>query len=297
MGNRKFTGESRNCLTTRLQPPQKVFINHMLSTDMIHTSFLIVFLVLGIWTSLLTFSSTLSLSGHHLLLNEALGSQDFGSQDAESEDQQMPNGGISPDQCPPNQHIVGSTNECEWDNCGLATPPMYRNTQTGRCVSDCSEVGQVNQGNVCVPGVVGETTPIQSPLSNESASNQGDDNRNVTIITEDIDEVSAENTTMVSPASNITSTPSTLAPTVAGNATMEGPASNITSTPSTLAPTVTSLAGEPQVPYACFSNTFTCYCDGTEDCKGLASSGECDAEVRSVEGEPGLGECDWNAKS
>src|SRR5918999_1585517 len=267
MGNRKFTGESRNCLTTRLQPPQKVFINHMLSTDMIHTSFLVVFLVLGIWTSLLTFSSTLSLSGHHLLLNEALG------QDAESEDQQMPDGGISPDQCPPNQHIVGSTNECEWDNCGLATPPMYRNTQTGRCVSDCSEVGHVNQGNVCVPGVVGETTPIQSPLSNGSASNQGDDNRNVTIITEDIDEVSAENTTMVSPASNITSTPSTLAP------------------------TVTSLAGEPQVPYACFSNTFTCYCDGTEDCKRLASSGECDAEVRPVEGEPGLGECDWNAKS
>jgi hypothetical protein len=269
----------------------------MHSTDMIHRSFLVVFLVLGIWISLLTFSSTISLSGYHLLLNEALGSQDFGSQDEELEDQQMPNGGISPDQCPPNQHIVGSTNECEWDNCGLATPPMYRNTQTGRCVSDCSDVGQVNQGNVCMPGVVGETTPTQSPPSDGSASNQGEGNRNMTIITEDIDEISSENATMVSPASNVTSTPSTLAPTVAGNTTMVSPASNVTSTPSTLAPTVTSMADEPQVPYACFSNNFTCYCDGTEDCKRLASSGECDAEVRSVEGEPGLGECDWNAKS
>lgn len=262
----------------------------MLSTDMIHTSFLVVLLVLGIWTSLLTFSSTLSLSFHHLLLNEAIGSPDFGSQD------QQTNGGTSSEQCPPNQHIVGSTNECEWDNCGLATPPMYRDTQTGRCISDCSEVGQVNQGNVCVPGEVGETTPIQSPPSDESASSQGDGTGNGTIITEEIDEVSSENTTMVSPALNATTTPPTLPPTVAGNATMDGSASKVTSAPPTLAPTVTSLAGEPQVPYACFSNTFTCYCDGTEDCKRLASSGECDAEVKSVEGEPGLGECDWNAK-
>lgn len=269
----------------------------MLSTDMIHTSFLVFFLVLGIWTSLLTFSSTLSLSVHYSLINEASGSLDFGSQDAESENQQT-NGGTPSEQCPPNKHIVGSTNECEWDNCGLATPPMYRNTQTGRCVSDCSEISQVNQGNVCVPGEVGETTPIQSPPSDETAvSGQGDGNSNETIITQDIGEVSMENITMGGPTSNVTSAPSTLAPTVAGNATMGGPTSNVTSAPSTLAPTVTSLAGEPQIPYACFSNTFTCYCDGTEDCKRLASSGECDAEVRSVEGEPGLGECDWNAKS
>jgi hypothetical protein len=266
----------------------------MPSTDMNPTSFLVIFLVLGISISLLTFSSTLSLSVHHSLINEAIGSLDFGSQDGESENQQT-DGGTSSEQCLPNQHIVGSTNECEWDNCGLATPPMYRNTQTGRCVSDCSEVGQVNQGNVCVPGGVGAPIPIQTPPSDESPSSQVDDNRNVTIITADIDEGS-ENTSMVSPAANLTSTPSTLVPTVGGNATMDGPASNVTSAPSTLAPTVTSLAGEPQVPYACFSNTFTCYCDGTEDCKRLTSSGECDAEVRSVEGEPGLGECDWNAK-
>jgi len=267
----------------------------MLSTYMIQTSFLVVLLVLSLWTSLLTYSSTLSLSVRPLVLNEALGSPDSGGQGGQLGDQQEPNGGVSSGQCPPNQHVVGSTNQCEWDNCGLATPPMYRNIQTGKCVSDCSEVGQVNQGNVCVPGEVGETTPTQSLPSGSSVSSRGDGNRNVTIITEADGAVSSENTTMGSPASNVTSTPSTLVPTIAGNTTMGSPASNVTSTPSTLAPTVASLAGEPQIPYACFSNTFTCYCDGTEDCKSLASSGECKAEVRTVEAEPGLGECDWNA--
>jgi len=286
---------------------------------MIQTSFLVVLLVLSLWTSLLTYSSTLSLSVRPLVLNEALGSPDSGGQGGQLGDQQEPNGGVSSGQCPPNQHVVGSTNQCEWDNCGLATPPMYRNIQTGKCVSDCSEVGQVNQGNVCVPGEVGETTPTQSLPSGSSVSSRGDGNRNVTIITEADGAVSSENTTMGSPASNVTSTPSTLVPTIAGNTTMGSPASNVTSTPSTLvptiagnttmgspasnvtstpstlAPTVASLAGEPQIPYACFSNTFTCYCDGTEDCKSLASSGECKAEVRTVEAEPGLGECDWNA--
>src|ERR687897_2244909 len=269
MGNRKFTGESRNCLTTRLQPPQKVFINHMLSTDMIHTSFLVVFLVLGIWTSLLTFSSTLSLSGHHLLLNEALGSQDFGSQDAESEDQQMPNGGISPDQCPPNQHIVGSTNQCEWDNCGSATPPMYRNTQTGRCVSDCSEVGQswVKQGNICILGSVSNGTSPQSSPSGSSIPNQGGGTGNTTVPTEAKVELPSDNTS--SRLSNLSSPPSTITQT---------------------------LVGEPSLPYSCFSNTFTCYCDGTVSCNQLTSSSECKAEVRNVEGRPGLGQCDWNAR-
>lgn len=235
---------------------------------MIHTYFLLVFLVLGISTSLLAYSITLGLSGHNLFLNEVIAQQDSGNE-------------ASSNDCPPNQHKVGSTDQCEWDNCGSATPPMYRNTQTGRCVSDCSEVGQlwVGQGNVCVLGEAQSSRPV--PI-------QEGGNRNETIQTDTGIEISAE---------NATSTPSTLAQTAAANDTTSSLSSNISSTPSTLAQTVAGLAGEPQLPYACFSNTFTCYCDGTEDCNRLTSSGECKEEVRTVEGEPGLGECDWNVVS
>jgi hypothetical protein len=259
---------------------------------MIHTYFLLVFLVLGISTSLLAYSIILGLSGHNLFLNEVIAQQDSGNE-------------ASSNDCPPNQHKVGSTDQCEWDNCGSAIPPMYRNTQTGRCVSDCSEVGQlwVGQGNVCVLGEAQSSRPV--PI-------QEGGNRNETIQTDTGIEISSENATSTpstlaqtvaandttsSLSSNISSTPSTLAQTVAANDTTSSLSSNISSTPSTLAQTVVGLAGEPQLPYACFSNTFTCYCDGTEDCNRLTSSGECKEEVRTVEGEPGLGECDWNVVS
>ncbi|HZD36791.1 MAG TPA: hypothetical protein VE130_16420 [Nitrososphaeraceae archaeon] len=227
-------------------------------------------LVVAISTSLLAYSITLGLSGHYFFLNEVTAQQDFGSR---------ANTGSPTEECPPNQHRVGSTNQCEWDNCGSATPPMYRNTQTGRCVSDCSELGEfwVGQGNVCVLGEARETIPSQE-----------EGNIIETIQNDTSIEISSENET---------STPSILAQSVAANASTNNLSSNMSSTPSTIAQTVAGLGGEPQLPYACFSNTFTCYCDGTEDCNRLTSSGECKEEVRAVEGEPGLGQCDWNVVS
>jgi hypothetical protein len=203
------------------------------------------------------------------------GSLNPGSQDQESPDQQIREVSASSNQCPPNQHSIGSTNECEWDNCGLSTPPMYRNTQSGRCVSDCSSVGQfwVEQGNICVLNEAVNATSTQSPPSGGPIPSQGEGTENVTTQTRTTSELSSENATR----SNLTS--------------------NLSSAPSTTTETIASLAGEPALPYACFSNTFTCYCDGTEDCKQLTSSGECKAEVRTVEGKPGLGECDWSTKS
>ena len=137
---------------------------------MIQTSFFVGLFVLSISTLLLTFSFTLAQSFSPLFLNESLALQDggslySGSQNEGLEDQQGPVVGVSSVQCPPNQHNVGSTIQCEWDNCGSATPPMYRNTQTGRCVTDCSEVGQfwVKQGNICVLSEVSNTTSTQSP--------------------------------------------------------------------------------------------------------------------------------------
>lgn len=242
----------------------------MLAIAMIHASSLH-FLVLGTSTSLLAYSITIMLSGFPIFLNQAIAQQDSGNEDGGGEIQLSDVS--SSGQCLPGQHIVQSTNECEWDNCGSAVPPMYRNTQTGRCVSDCSEVGQlwVEQGNVCVLGGTGGPSPTESVDSLPSI--EGDEIRNETVLTDAGVELSSDNATTSSLTSNMSSTPSTLAQTVAG------------------------LAGEPQLPYACFSNTFTCYCDGTEDCKRLTSSGECKAEVRSVEGEPGLGRCEWNVES
>ncbi len=266
-----------NCRRSR----QKVFIYHVLAIDM-KRSFLVVLSVLGVITSLFTYSFTFALSGSPLFLNDALAQQGVGLPNSESQEggpegRQGPDVGVSSGQCPPNQHHVGSANECEWDNCGAATPPMYRNTQTGRCVSDCSEVGQfwVRQGNICVLGEVtnATSTPIPPPPSN-SVPNRGEGNGNGTIQTEDNSDLTSDNATTSTLTSNVTSTP-----------------------PSTITQTITSLAGEPALPYACLSNTFTCYCDGTEDCIQLTSSGECKAEVRTVEGKPGLGECDWNTKS
>lgn len=247
---------------------------------MIQKTFLVVLLIFGVSTSLLTYSFTVALAVSPLFLNEALAQQNdgsliSGSEEGGPEGQQGPDVGGSSEQCPPNQHSVGSTNQCEWDNCGSATPPMYRNTQTGRCVSDCSEVGQfwVKQGNICVLSEVSNGTSIQSPLSGSSVPNQGEGNGNATVQIEAKSEPPSDNATSSSQTSNVSSVPSTLTQTVA------------------------SLASESALPYACFSNTFTCYCDGTEDCKKLTSSGECKAEVRTIEGKPGLGECDWNAKS
>jgi hypothetical protein len=241
---------------------------------MIQKSFVVVLLIISVSSLLLTYSFTVALAVSPLFLNEALAQQDGGSlslsQETGPEGQRGPDVGGSSEQCPPNQHSVGSTNQCEWDNCGSAIPPMYRNTQTGRCVSDCSEVGQfwVKQGNICVLG-----TSTQSAPSVSSVPNQGEGNGNATVQTESTTELPSDNTT----SSSLTS--------------------NVSSAPSTLTQTVASLADESALPYACFSNTFTCYCDGTEDCKKLTSSGECKAEVGTVEGKPGLGECDWNAKS
>ncbi|MGH9974354.1 MAG: hypothetical protein ACRD8Z_00745, partial [Nitrososphaeraceae archaeon] len=79
------------------------------------------------------------------------------------------------------------------------------------------------------------------------------------------------------------------------NATESAASSNDTSGPSTISQSIAGLSGDPSLPYACFSSSFTCYCDGTEDCNQLTSSGECKAEVRTVEGKPGLGQCNWNA--
>jgi hypothetical protein len=242
---------------------------------MLQKSFSVVLLIIGASTSLLTYSFAVALVVSPFFLNEVLAQRGAGSQEGGLEGQQEPDLGGSTDQCPPNQHIVGSTNECELDNCGSATPPMYRNTQTGRCVSDCNEVGQfwVRHGNSCVLGEASNGTSTQSQPSVSSVPNPGEGNGNTTVQTEAKSEL---------PLDNATSTSLT---------------SNLSSTPSTLTQSVDSLAGEPALPYACFSNTFTCYCDGTLDCKQLTSSGECKAEVRAVEGKPGLGECNWNAKS
>lgn len=246
---------------------------------MFRRSFLVVLLIFGMSISLLTYSITLGLVVSPYSVNRVLAQQDDGPQDVEGqedrlEDQQEPGAGMSSGQCPPNQHSIGSANECEWDNCGSATPPMYRNTQSGRCVSDCNEVGQfwVKQGNICVLGEVSNDTSTQIPPAGSPVSNQSEGSENVTTQTIAKSE---------SPLDNATSSP----------------ISNTSSIPSTVTQTVDNLAGEPALPYACFSNTFTCYCDGTQDCKKLISSGECKAEVRTVDGKPGLGECDWNASS
>ena len=253
---------------------------------MIQTSFFVGLLVLGISTLLLTFSFTLAQSFSPLFLNESLAQQDggslySGSQDEGLEDQQGPVVGVSSVQCPPNQHNVGSTIQCEWDNCGSATPPMYRNTQTGRCVTDCSEVGQfwVKQGNICVLSEVSNTTSTQSPSAASSVSNR------------------EGNGSGTMEFGNRTIQTGAISERLSDNASRSSITSNLSSSPSTISQSIASLAGEPALPYACFSNSFTCYCDGTEDCKQLTSSGECKAEVKTVEGKPGLGECDWNTKS
>lgn len=191
-------------------------------------------------------------------------------QEARGEVKLGPDVGGSTVQCPPNQHNVGSSNQCEWDNCGSATPPIYRNTQTGRCVSDCSEIGQswVKQGNICVLGSTSNGNSPQSTPSGTSISNQDAGIGRLTITTESEDDPPSDNA-----SSSLT---------------------NLSSPPSTITQT---LVGESSLPYSCFSNTFTCYCGGTEGCKRLTSSSECKAEVRIVEGRPGLGQCDWDAKS
>jgi hypothetical protein len=247
---------------------------------MIKIYYFILVLFVSTLTSFLIYPISGVLSVSPLIMDEANaqskgGSLNPESQDRESPDQQIREVGASSAQCPPNQHNIGSTNECEWDNCGLSTPPMYRNTQSGRCVSDCSLVGQfwVEQGNICVTNEAANATSTQSPPSGGPIPSQGEGGENGTSQTRTISDLSSENATR----SNLTS--------------------NLSSTPSTTTETIASLAGEPALPYACFSNTFTCYCDGTEDCKQLTSSGECKGEVTTVEGKPGLGECDWSTKS
>jgi hypothetical protein len=261
---------------------RKFFINHFLAIDMIQSFYYVVPLIVGISTLLLGNSVCRTLSSGPLFLNEAIAQQDTrtlisGSQESGPDGQQgqVPDIRGSTEQCPPNQHNIGSTNQCEWDNCGSATPPMYRNTQTGRCVFDCSEVGQfwVKQDNICVLGEAGNATSTQSPPTVSSASTQVNSSGNSTIQDKAKGELTSE------------------------NATLRTSSSNDTSLLSNLTQAVATLVGEPALPYACFSNTFTCYCDGTQDCKKLASSNECKAEVRSVEGKPGLGNCDWNANS
>jgi len=212
---------------------------------------------------LLTYSFSLVLSVNHLFLNDTFAQQIGGSQDEGPEDQRGLGVGVTSERCPPSQHNVGSTNQCEWDNCGSATPSMYRNTQTGRCVSDCSEVGQVwvEQGNICVLSDGGNTISTQSPSAASSLSKREEGNGNGIIQTESSSGLLSDNGTKSSLNSSLTSSSSTPSQSIA------------------------SLVGEPVLPYAC---------DGTEDCKQLTSSGECKAEVRTVEGKPGLGECDWN---
>ncbi len=246
---------------------------------MFRRSSLVVLLIFGVSISLLTYPITLGVVVSPYFVNRVLAQQGAGplsveGQEDRLEDQQGPGAGMSSGQCPPNQHSIGSTNECEWDNCGSATPPMYRNTQSGRCVSDCNEVGQfwVKQGNVCVLGEVSNDTSTQIPPAGSPVSNQSEGSENVTTQTIAKSERPSDNAT-------------------------SKPMSNMSSIPSTVTQTVDKLAGEPALPYACFSNTFTCYCDGTQDCKKLISSGECKAEVRTVDDKPGLGECDWNASS
>ena len=246
---------------------------------MFQKSFLVVLLIVGVSTSLFTYSLAGVLFVSPYFLNQAFAQQGGGSLVSESQErdldgQQESETGSSSAQCPMNQHVVGPANECEWDNCGAATPPMYRNTQTGRCVSNCSEVGQfwVEQGNICILGEVSSETSTQN-RTDSSESNQGESNENITVLTDARSERPLD------------------------NATSSGMISNLSSTPSTVTQSVDSLAGEPVLPYACFSNTFTCFCDGTQDCKSLTSSGECKAEVRAAEGKPGLGECEWNANS
>jgi len=247
---------------------------------MIQSLFISGLLIFGISTSLFAYSFCLAISSNPLFLTEVIAQQDEGSLlyvslESGSEEQQGQGTeiGASSEQCPQNQHIVGATSECEWDNCGSATPPMYRNTQTGRCVSDCSEVGQdwVQQGNICVPGKVTNATSTQSPPTVSLVSPQGNGSGNGTVQSES----------------------DTILPT--RNVNESAASSNDTSGPSTISQSIASLSGESSLPYACFSSSFTCYCDGTEDCKQLTSSGECKAEVRIVEGKPGLGECNWNA--
>jgi hypothetical protein len=131
----------------------------------------------------------------------------------------------------------------------------------------------VNEGNICVLGEATNETSTQTATQLSSMQDQVESDGNLTILSDADSELPTENATL-------------------GSITF-----NETSTPSTLPQTIASLSSEPDLPYACYSNTFTCFCDGTEDCNRLTSSGECKAEVRSVEGKPGLGECDWNAKS
>ena len=264
---------------TIIKFPQKVFINHVHAIDMIKIHYFNIVLFIGTLISFLTYSISGILSASPLIMEESNAqpegeSLNLESQDRESRDQQIREAGPSSNQCPPNQHNIGSTNECEWDNCGLSTPPMYRNTQSGRCVSECSLVGQlwVGQGNICVLNEAVNASSTQSPPSGGPIPSQDEDKENETSQTRTASEFSSENATK----SNLTS--------------------NLSSAPSTTTKTIASLAGEPALPYACFSNTFTCYCDGSEDCKQLTSSGECKAEARTVEGKPGLGECDWSTK-
>ena len=59
---------------------------------------------------------------------------------------------------------------------------MYRNTQSGRCVSDCSLVGQlwVEQGNTCVLNDAVNATSTQSPPSGGPIPSQGENKENGT---------------------------------------------------------------------------------------------------------------------
>ena len=229
-------------------------------------------------TSLLSYSfsaSQLSLSVNPFLPSQAVAQQGEDSssepegQEGETGSQQGEEADTSPSECPPNQHNVPSTNACEWDNCGLSSPPMYRNTITGRCVSDCSDIGQylVKQGNICILNEGDNATSTQAGLTGGPIPGLGGANGNTT--------------TQPGPVADV------LSPEVE----REG---NVTSAPAAPGDTIASLAGEPPLPYACYSNTFTCYCDGTEDCNKLTASAECKGEVKPVEGKPGLAVCDWN---
>ena len=87
-------------------------------------------MIFGISTSLFAYSFSLAISSNPLFLTEAIAQQDARSpisvsQESRSEEQQGQGTEIggSPEQCPQNQHNVGSTNQCEWDNCGSSYTP------------------------------------------------------------------------------------------------------------------------------------------------------------------------------
>jgi hypothetical protein len=242
-------------------------------------SVLLFILITSTMTSFLSYSFSASqlslLSVNPFLPRQAVAQQGEDSssepegQEDETGSQQGAEADTSASECPPNQHNVPSTNACEWDNCGLSSPPMYRNTITGRCVSDCSDIGQywVKQGNTCVLNEGDNATSTQAGLTGGPIPDLGGAN------------------------GNTTTQPGPVADALSPDVEREG---NVTSAQAAPGDTIASLAGEPPLPYACYSNTFTCYCDGTEDCNKLTASAECKGEVKPVEGKPGLAVCDWN---